>query len=208
MLPKLKLLSGVLVALALSGCAGESKEQKAGPPKGDEPPKVETKEAPRPQNAGPVDEKQARAIAAVERLGGKVQFDENSPGRPVCSIDFSDAKISDKALKNLDSLPQLKVLILSGTRVTDAGLVHLEGLRLLTGLMLDGTPVTDAGLQYLDDLSCLERLGLIGTRVTDAGLEHLKRLKRLRGISLMRTKVTNAGVRDLRQALPRANISH
>jgi Leucine-rich repeat (LRR) protein len=229
MLPNLKLLSGVLLAVAMAGCTRESNEEKAGPLG-----HADVQPASKHGQGGraALDEKQAKAIAQIERLGGKVQVEENSPDSPVYSIDFSNAKISDEALQNLDSLPRLKVLILSGTKVTDAGLAHLEGLGLLTGLMLDGTrvtnaglehvrglrsleellldgtKVTDTGLQRLDGLTSLQRLGLAGTRVTDAGLKHLKGLTGLRGISLLRTKVTDAGVKDLRQALPGANISH
>ena len=126
---KLRLLSLALMALALAGCSGGSKEETAGPPKVENVPNIETQEGRKPQTAAPLDEKQAKLVAAIEQQGGKVQFDENAPGRPICAIDFSNSKISDEGLANLDRLPQLKVLTLSGTKVTDAGLRTSRGCK-------------------------------------------------------------------------------
>jgi internalin A len=68
---------------------------------------------------------EAKAIAEIERLGGKVTVDEKNPGRPVVAVDFTD------------------------TQVTDAGLEHLTGLTKLQSLNLEETQITDAGLTYL-----------------------------------------------------------
>ena len=59
---------------------------------------------------------QAKTIAAIEKLGGKVAVDEDSPGRPVIGVDFG--QIAND---------------LHRTRITDAGLEHLEGLTLGKG---------------------------------------------------------------------------
>ena len=93
----------------------------------------------------------AKAIAEIQKLGGKVAVDESSPGKPVISVDYKN------------------------TQVTDAGLAHLRGLTGLQLLGLGNTLVTDAGLVYVQRLTSLRVLGLHLTRVTDAGVARLRR---------------------------------
>jgi hypothetical protein len=68
---------------------------------------------------------QEKAVSEIEKLGGKMEFNEKAQGRPVISVE------------------------LSGTKVTDAGLEHLKGLTQLQQLHLDGTKITDAGVKKL-----------------------------------------------------------
>jgi hypothetical protein len=169
---------------------------------------------------------QAAAIAEIQRLGGKVTFDEETAGKPVYGVDFSETHIGDDALKTVEGLPELKALILAHTRVTDAGLKHIEGLTQLRTLLLEDTRVTDAGLEHiktlvhLDDLILddtqvtdaglkvigglveLRRLSLGDTRITDEGLKQLRGLTALWGLGVIGTQVTPAGRKELKQALP------
>ncbi|MCX7427292.1 MAG: hypothetical protein NTW96_16895 [Planctomycetia bacterium] len=92
------------------------------------------------------------AIAATEKLRGRVGYDSGSPGRPIIEVSYAF------------------------TEVTDADLVHLKGLTSLRKLELASTRVTGAGLGYLEGLSGLQWLNLSDTRVTDPGLEHLTRI--------------------------------
>ena len=232
-LPTLKLLSTALLAVALAGCSGESKVEKAGPPVGANPPATEvgTSESPSTRRLSQGMKRRPRRLPKSSASAARFSSMNISPGRPVYGVNFADVKVGDDALADLDSLPQLKVLILSRTKVTDAGLVHVERLSQLTGLMLDdtrvtdaglqhirnlrsleellldGTKVTDAGLQHLERLISLRRLGLIGTQVTDAGLEHLEGLGHLRGITLFNTKVTKAGIAKSGGCCPREHQS-
>ena len=66
---------------------------------------------------GPPKPTREEAVAAIKRLGGKVEVDEN------------------KDVVNVN---------LAGAKVTGAGLVHLEGLTTLESLLLMDTQVTDA----------------------------------------------------------------
>ena len=50
----------------------------------------------------PAEEEDEQAIKAVEELGGKVGRDENVPGRPATSVEFT--KVSDSGLKQLARL--------------------------------------------------------------------------------------------------------
>ena len=117
---------------------------------------------------------QARVIAEIEKVGGKVTVNAKSPGKPVTSWTFSTAsQIRSIPFKSrtpgdqcLEGLPQLQSLKLSFTLVTDAGLQHIEGLRQIELLDLVGTKVTDAGLAHLKGLTQLQWLDLRGTDVT------------------------------------------
>jgi hypothetical protein len=118
-------------------------------------------------------ESQEDAVAAIEKLGGTVTFNEKNPAKPdivrFCGTD-------DAGLEHLKGLTSLQSLNLSCLKVTDAGLEHLNGLTRLTVLNLDGLKVTDAGLEHLKGLTSLNLLVLYGLKVTDTGLVHLKGL--------------------------------
>jgi hypothetical protein len=123
------------------------------------------------------------AIAAIQKLGGKVERDSKTPDKRVLQIDFF------------------------GSPVTDKDLAYVQGLGSLEKLSLAGTQITDDGLAYLQKLSNLQDLHLNFTAVTDKGLEHLKGLTNLRSLDLLSTKVTNSGVQGLQKALPKVQIS-
>src|SRR5262249_12679584 len=122
-----------------------------------------------------------QAVAAIEKLGGKVTRDEASPGKPVVKVDLSLSGVTDAGLAPVQGLRRLQALALSGTKVRDAGLGHLRGLQALRVLNLLHTGVTDAGLARLQGLAQLREpyLGGMGNRVTDAGLARLRGLDRL-----------------------------
>ena len=112
--------------------------------------KTESKPASVDGSTAKVNTDQARAIAEIEKLGGKVTIDEKSPGKPVITVDLRQTEVTDAGLEHLKRLPRLESLNLTRTKVTDAGMQHLEGLTTLRTLGLFGTHVTDAGLVYLD----------------------------------------------------------
>ncbi len=179
-----------------------------------------------PSSAHPLTAEQAAMTAEIRKLGGKVTFDDDAPGKPIFAVNFSEVPIGDEALKSIAGLTELKVLLLGFTQVTDAGLKHIEGLTELRSLlidhtrvtdaglehikplvqlntlMLDSTKVTDAGLKQLSGLVELKRLGLNNTQITDDGLKQLSGLRDLNSLSIMGTKVTPAGRAELKQALP------
>ncbi len=89
---------------------------------------------------------QEQAIAAIEKLGGDVQVDDNNA---VMVVGLVETQVTDADLKGLAGLTQLRALDLQGTQVTDAGLKELAGLKQLQSLALYGTKVTDAGVREL-----------------------------------------------------------
>ena len=125
---------------------------------------------------------EAKAIAAIEELGGKVTFDKDSPDKPKpwIGVDLDNTKVTDAELGYLKEFPQLQRLDLMKTKVTDAGLVHLRALTQLRSVNLLGTQVTDTGLVYLKGLPQLESLNLQRTQITGTGLIHVEGLTQLR----------------------------
>ncbi|MGA2258447.1 MAG: hypothetical protein ABSG53_27605 [Thermoguttaceae bacterium] len=93
---------------------------------------------------------QAKAIAEIEKIGGKVTVDEKSPGKPAIEVTFWGTQVTDAGLGHLNGLTKLQSLDLGETKVTDAGLIHLKAVPQLITLGLRGTQVTDAGLVHLN----------------------------------------------------------
>lgn len=104
------------------------------------------------------------AIAAIEKLGGEVEFDDALPFRPkwlrpllglqstgeVVGVAFGPNEVTDKDLKCLEGLTKLVWLTLDhNPEVTDSGMIHLAGLAKLDSLYITGTKVTSDGEQRL-----------------------------------------------------------
>ena len=168
------------VAACIPACSCKSERTgKSQPRQQEAKPKVASK---KPIEIDPA--AQERAIAAIEKVGGKVQRDETLPNKPV------------------------GIVTLSKPNITDAQMAHLKGMTELKKLYLGGSKITDAGLENLKGLTKLEILGIGNTKVTDAGLVHLRGLYNLKLLSLSRTKVTDEGVKELQKALPNCIIGH
>ena len=176
-----------------------------------------------------------RVIAAVTRLGGKVELDETLPAKPIVKIDLHSTQVTDADLAflnnarkdlrelryldlrlthigdagavNLKNLASLQTLNLFRTQVGDKGLAYVKNLRQLQTLLIGGTRVTDAGLINLKLLKELKKLSLFQTQVTDAGIPHLKVLSKLESLLISGTKITEEGTRELQRALPRLRFS-
>lgn len=96
---------------------------------------------------------QGQAIEVIEKLGGKVAYDQSSPPYQVVAVDLSNSKVADSDMaalsKSLKKLPELKSLDLSNTGLTDGGCGHLYGLTELSLLKVAGTKITETGLAEL-----------------------------------------------------------
>jgi Leucine-rich repeat (LRR) protein len=154
------------------------------------------------------DEAQDKALADIQKRGGKIDRDETvkEKDKPVIAVNFATTPAEDAALESLKAIPTLRKLTLNGTKITDAGLEHVKGLSTLKKLYLVDTKITDKGLESLKDMKELEVLSLVGTGVTDAGVEHLKGLSNLKDLFLYGTKVTDGGIKTLKEALPKTKI--
>jgi hypothetical protein len=159
-------------------------------------------------HAARADEAQDKALAEIQKRGGKIDRDETvkEKDKPVIAVNYATTPADDAALEPLKDIPTLRKVTLNGTKITDAGLEKVKGLAALKKLYLVDTKITDKGLEQLKDLKELEVLSLVGTEVTDAGLEHLKGLANLKDLFLYGTKVTDAGAKTLKEALPKVKI--
>ena len=113
-----------------------------------------------PESPGPESGRDA-AIAAIEKLGGEVGYDEESPDRSIATVRLTGTKVTDAHLVHLKGLTSLGNLELRDTQITDAGLEHLKGMTSLRDLHLWNTRVTDDGVKKLQEAlpNCRARLG-------------------------------------------------
>lgn len=146
---------------------------------------------------------QAQVAGLIERDGGRVEYDETAPGRPVVSVRLPVGPRSDTdiLLQYVKGLPQLQTLSVSQTNVTDAGLREIQGLKHLEVLDLSRTNITDDGLENVKALTELRCLGINDTYITGAGFACLEGLTHLEKLRFSDTKVTDADVGCLVQSL-------
>jgi hypothetical protein len=155
--------------------------------------------------------KRAAAIAALRKLGARLDFDSSQPSRPnwlrallsdqstgeVVEVLFDRGNVTDADLVHVAGMTKIKRLDIHGSKVTDVGMGQLATLRNLETLDLHGTQVTNAGLTHLTGLRKLKRLYLYDTQITDAGLIHLAGLAQLEHLDLSRTPTTDYGLAHL-----------
>jgi hypothetical protein len=125
------------------------------------------------QSPGGADE--AAAVALIQKLGGKVEYEGERAERRVVKVYLHQTRVSDDDLAVLEKLPKLRNLFLGKTKIGDAGLSHLEHADELQTLSLNSTAVTDAGLKSLSELKNLKTINLQETRVTAAGAAQLRK---------------------------------
>jgi len=122
---------------------------------------VERKGEPLPKDRPDAEPKdgteQAKVIAEIEKLGGKVTVDEKSPDKPAVGVDLQGTKVTDAGLQRLEKLFRLQELSLEGPEISDIALEHVKALTALQYLTLLDTKITDAGLAKL---TTLPQLGL------------------------------------------------
>lgn len=112
-------------------------------------------------------------------------------------LNLSQNPISDRGLRSLRMLPDLKEIGLAGTLVTDRGMVELAKLTNLRLLDLANTAVTEDGLSRLDALTELQVVGLQDCRIGDPACDVLRRFHRLDTLELGQTGITDSGITEL-----------
>lgn len=158
---------------------------------------------------------QLAAAAEIVKLGGKVEFDRNSPGKPVVTVHLDHPKVTDDDLKHLEKLTGLRSLVLS--HITDVGMEHLKDLTQLQSLTIHSAKITDKGLKHLKTMQQLQSLyfsclfgpkdNVVGLPLTDKGLEELKGLTQLKTLKISLSGRFGAlGIEELQKALPKTRI--
>jgi Leucine-rich repeat (LRR) protein len=105
--------------------------------------------------------------------------------------------ITDDGLRELARFPNLGYLDLSSTKVTDEGLRHLAALPKLTELTLNRTQVTGTGLAHLAGCRDMSLVWLRWSPVTDEGLLSFPDWPKLKGLDLESSQITDRGIRVL-----------
>jgi eukaryotic-like serine/threonine-protein kinase len=114
------------------------------------------------------------------------------------ALKLESTQLTDEGLACLSNFRKLSRLSLSfSPRITDKGLKYVAGLKNLKWLNLNGTEVTDQGLKTLSSLQGLEQIFFWHTRVTDAGMEQLNKIRSLKVLHLTHTAVSDAGLARL-----------
>ncbi len=102
--------------------------------------------------------KQRKAVEAIQRLGGSVEYDRHMP-----SLTWLRCWLGNDFFDEVETVDVLNI------QITDAGLEHLDGLTNLKRLSLDGTRITDGGLEHFRGLTNLQELNLLGSsKLTNA----------------------------------------
>ncbi len=176
---------------------------------------------------------QAAAVSAIRALGGAVFYtcdpkpslesqtppNEMSPIAKllvslfpkdflytVHSAVFFDVRINDDDLRHLESLPNLRLLFLSGTDITDDGLRHLQPLTNLEVLNLSGSKIRGPGIQHLRNLSKLRYLELANMPVSDCAVEYLLELDSIESLLINGTDLSEHAIAQLRRARPNCEL--
>lgn len=136
------------------------------------------------------DGKEQKAIEQLRKMNVGLQFDEQSPQRPLVGVDCSQVQFTDIGFKHIRQFPTIQRLNLSKTLITDAGMRNLRELTELQELTLDQTAITSAGLESISDLPKLWLLNIDSCQKLDAeaflAIREMKALKILiaRGIPI------------------------
>lgn len=146
-------------------------------------------------------QRQSRAAATVQQLGGRVEFGRN--------IDPPGPEWLRNSMERLtgEDYSQAPLAIYFGSNsFTDVHMKHIARMPNLRRLNLIKTQISSDGLPQLAELENLQELLLCGTQIDDQGLLHLKDLDSLQELYLNQTNVTEIGVRRLKQSLPNCKI--
>lgn len=111
------------------------------------------------------------------------------------TLHLDGTHVSDLALREVATLPNLEYLDLNQTAITDQGFRFISGLQNLTALKISNTRITDAGLIAVGKLTSLKELRIGGNhRITDKGLAGIINLTNLERLALSYTPCTDACV--------------
>src|SRR5436190_19157932 len=119
---------------------------------------------------------QDEAIAAIQKMKGRMEVDPQRPGKPVIKVHLYAGKTAGIGLAPLAKLPETEWIGLHLSGITEEDLEHLKGLTKLRRLGLADIHLSDAGLQRLEGMTTLEILYLMENPITAAGLDHSRNL--------------------------------
>lgn len=117
--------------------------------------------------------------------------------RTLQKLSLGGRRITDRSLKILKALPDLRSLALSHVRVRGEGFRYLIRKKSLTSISITAShfDIKDTTLQYLSKLRQLTFLSIGNCeKITDKGFLYLSRLSKLKELELSGAKVSNRGL--------------
>jgi hypothetical protein len=148
------------------------------------------------------------AIAAIEKLGGRVLYvakDSKEYNVTITKNLFNKEKgFTGADAKLLAELGNAVEISFQHPDADDSWIAPIRGLSKLKRLHLEKTKITDKALDAVGAIGSLEYLNLYKTAVTDGGLGKLKNLKKLKTLYLWQTKVTEAKAKDFQESMAKA----
>ena len=137
---------------------------------------------------------QAKAIAEIEKLGGKVTIDEKSPDKPVIDVSLNGDKVTDAWLEHLDGLRRPAIAGPLGAPVSDPWLGSPQ--------RIGPTPIADVGVYQghqhwigytSKGFTGLQSLTLRSSQGERCGLEHIKGLTKLQSLDFGELRLRTQG---------------
>ena len=148
------------------------------------------------------------AIAAIEKLGGRVLYiaqDSNEYSVTITRNLFSKEKgFTGADVKLLGQLSNAVEISFQHPDTDDSWIIPIKNLGKLKKLHLQKTKISDKALDTIGAIGSLEYLNLYQTAVTDGGLDKLKNLKKLKALYLWQTKVTEGKAKSFQAAMAKA----
>jgi Leucine-rich repeat (LRR) protein len=113
------------------------------------------------------------------------------------TVQLLNTAVTDRGVKNIEKISQLRRLTLFRTKISDSQLRHLKAISTLYTLQIVRTNINGSGLEHIWAMPSLRKLYLDGTSTNDDALRHVGRMSRLEYLSLSETKITGRGLRHI-----------
>jgi Leucine-rich repeat (LRR) protein len=135
----------------------------------------------------------------VTITGNVIVTSTELPAAPfrVAEVNYSETTVTDDDLAELEYLPGLRTLRISGTNIGDRGFATICKLPSLQHFVAHSVPVTDEGLKQVADLKGLRILHLSSSRLTDRSLSVIAALRNLDYLYVGSVQFTDDGLRAL-----------
>jgi hypothetical protein len=120
-----------------------------------------------PQHSSDQEEK---SILAVKQLGGRIEYEDGTPGRPVIAVFLVGCLPSADDLQKLAAFTRLRKLEIGSNKLTRDCIKELVRFKELQMLDLTATDLSDEAMEDLASIRSLKALDLTGSKFSNKGL--------------------------------------
>lgn len=160
-----------------------------------------------PVPVGPDDALKAKVASLSKEFPGAVAFESQQSALVTFTAVSLRGNFDDAAFKKLEPvISQMVTVDLSATKVTDKALAQLASAKNLRLIRLAETEITNSSIETLLKIPSLESINLYGTKVTDEGVSKLSEMPNLKRLYLWQTAVTPEAIKALKEKLPSCEI--